>query len=86
MDEMKPVELTDEQLDDVAGGYDPYKRYQKDETIDWFCSDCNKPTTHICTSPTTVKTKDLRGWIYETTWVCTVCGRGVPLVAEKRRV
>lgn len=81
--ELKPVELTDDELEDVAGGYNPTKMYMKDETMDWFCTGCNKISKLVCTSATTRTGNPLKGFDYETTWVCTECGKGHPFVCHK---
>ena len=82
-DELKPVELTDDDLGNVAGGYNWTHMYKKDETIELYCTGCDKITKLVCTSATTKKGNSWKGWDYETTWVCTECGAGQPYVCHK---
>lgn len=85
MDEKKPVELNDEQLESVAGGYYWNLTYKKGDTIEAHCTGCNSSTTQVCTSPTERHSKGLIGWTQETTFVCTNCGKGNPIVINVRR-
>ena len=88
MDENKPVELIDSELNGVAGGGGSYvwdKTYHKGDTMSDYCFDCGRPTTWECTTPTSKKSIGLKGWVISTTWVCTVCGKGDTYTMTKPR-
>lgn len=84
MDEKKPVELNDTELEDVSGGYYWDLTYKKGDELSLFCTACDKSTNHICTSPTAKTSQNLVGYNMETTFVCSVCGKGNPIVVKKR--